>query len=387
MEEHRASATAYLVAESAVYLSKNPRMRTLLEPKVIELSEYFADSRSFSEKILYLAKQKAFLRPIFNALENAVLPGIQLHYTVRKRRLEEITLAALDEDFEQIVILGAGFDTLAVRLHNQFPDVNFIEIDHPATQKAKKIAVEKKRMAGKNLKFIALDITLKDSFKQLSDNKLYRKNVKTLYIAEGLLMYLTESENKNLFTFINQFRTENSRVAFTFMERQENGRIAFRNSSKLVDVWLKRRGEPFRWSICESEVEMFLSERDFSLESLDNAKTFRRRYLTAPELSKLPLAEGESLCVASVGKKQKICVNDVHSKLNRTTVKEIIKPTSAAEIQNAIKKAKFELKNISVAGGFHAMGGQQFLSGGILLDMSAMNRVLKFRAGTRTYRS
>lgn len=74
----------------------------------------------------------------------------------------------------------------------------------------------------------------------------------------------------------------------------------------------------------------------------------------------------------------KLYVNDIHSKLNRTKVCEIVKPESAEDIQNAVKKAKSAGKSISVAGGFHAMGGQQFLTGGILLDMSKMNRVLKF---------
>ncbi len=380
MKEHQPSATAYLVAESAALLAKNPLIRNLLQPGSIELSKYFADSRRFKEKFLYLAKQQNLLRPIFNALENLVLPGIQLHYTVRKRRLEEIALAALADNFEQIVIFGAGFDTLALRLHKQFPGVNFIEIDHPATQKAKKNAVENKRMADDNLKFIPLDIGGENAFDALSDNESFRANVKTLFIAEGLLMYLTETENKNLLDFISCFSKQNSRFAFTFMQRQQNGRIAFRGSSRFVDMWLKKRGEPFRWSLRESEVGEFLSERNLSLESLDNAKTFRRRYLTSPELQKIPLAEGESLCLASVGRKKEIYVNDIHSKLNRTKVAEIIKPKSAIEIQNAIKRAKSELKNISIAGGFHAMGGQQFLSGGILLDMSAMNRVLKFES-------
>jgi FAD/FMN-containing dehydrogenase len=74
----------------------------------------------------------------------------------------------------------------------------------------------------------------------------------------------------------------------------------------------------------------------------------------------------------------KIYVNDIHSKLNRTKVCEIVKPESAEDIQIAVKKAKFAGKSISVAGGFHAMGGQQFLTGGILFDMSEMKRVLKF---------
>jgi FAD/FMN-containing dehydrogenase len=73
-----------------------------------------------------------------------------------------------------------------------------------------------------------------------------------------------------------------------------------------------------------------------------------------------------------------IYVNDVHSKLNRTNVCEIVKPEAAEDIQTAIKKAEAAGKSISVAGGFHAMGGQQFLTGGVLLDLSKMNRVLKF---------
>lgn len=73
-----------------------------------------------------------------------------------------------------------------------------------------------------------------------------------------------------------------------------------------------------------------------------------------------------------------IYVNDVHSKLNRTNVCEIVKPESAEDVQTAIKKAVAAEKSISVAGGFHAMGGQQFTTGGVLLDMSAMNRVIKF---------
>lgn len=75
---------------------------------------------------------------------------------------------------------------------------------------------------------------------------------------------------------------------------------------------------------------------------------------------------------------KEICVNDIHSKLNRTNVCEIFKPESVEDIQAAITNAKSIGKPISVASGFHAMGGQQFLTDGVLLDMSKMNRVLKF---------
>ncbi len=147
MKANRASATAYLIAESAVFLSQNKVTKQLLPPKTIELSKHFADSRSLSNKLVYLAKQRRFLRPFFTALENVVIPGIQLHYLVRKRRLEEIALDALAKNFKQIVIFGAGFDTLALRLHKNFPNIDFIEIDYPTTQTAKKCVIEEHRLA------------------------------------------------------------------------------------------------------------------------------------------------------------------------------------------------------------------------------------------------
>nr|MBA4183927.1 hypothetical protein [Acidobacteriota bacterium] len=85
MKANQASATAYLIAESAVFLSQNEAIKALLQSKTIELSKCFADSRSFSNKLVYLAKQIKILRPFFTALENLVIPGIQLHYLVRKR--------------------------------------------------------------------------------------------------------------------------------------------------------------------------------------------------------------------------------------------------------------------------------------------------------------
>ncbi|HXG83269.1 MAG TPA: SAM-dependent methyltransferase [Pyrinomonadaceae bacterium] len=379
MKTNRSSATAYLIAESAVYLSGDKTIKPLIEPEIVELSGHFAGSRAFSEKLVYTAKRQSFFRPVFSALENLTIPGLQLHYLLRKRRLEEIARRATAEDFRQIVIFGAGFDTLALRLHKNFPGVDFIEIDYPATQAAKRKTVEQRNLAATNLKFISLDLTEKFFSESISGSRYFRRDAKTLFIAEGLLMYFKPEEVKNLFDFVNQNGLENSRFAFTFMERRKSdGRIAFRNSSKLVDFWLKLHGEPFLWGMPPDELENFLDERDFILESLDSEETFRRKYLASAEMKRLPLAAGEWLCVAATRATPKIFVNDIHSKLNRTSVAEIIKPGCVEEIQRAIKKAGAENKFVSIAGGFHAMGGQQFLSGGVLLDMSEMNRVLKF---------
>ncbi len=65
-------------------------------------------------------------------------------------------------------------------------------------------------------------------------------------------------------------------------------------------------------------------------------------------------------------------VNDVHSQLNATHVSAIHKPRSIKELQAVVRKAK----TMCVAGGRHAMGGQQFATDSTLIDTTAMNHVL-----------
>ncbi len=71
-------------------------------------------------------------------------------------------------------------------------------------------------------------------------------------------------------------------------------------------------------------------------------------------------------------------VNDVQSQLNATRVHRVVQPTSLDAIQAALRDAQREGRAVSVAGGRHAMGGQQFGRDTILLDLKRFNRVVSF---------
>jgi FAD/FMN-containing dehydrogenases len=73
-------------------------------------------------------------------------------------------------------------------------------------------------------------------------------------------------------------------------------------------------------------------------------------------------------------------VNDIHSQLNATRVSRILNPSSAQELKAAVLNARQSGRSISISGGRHAMGGQQFGTATTLLDMRSMNRVLGFDA-------
>jgi FAD/FMN-containing dehydrogenase len=82
----------------------------------------------------------------------------------------------------------------------------------------------------------------------------------------------------------------------------------------------------------------------------------------------------------SARRTQEELVNDTHSQLNRTRVSSIVAPDSLEEVCAAIRCARSERRSVCIAGGRHAMGGQQFGTDALLLDMTRMNQILSFDA-------
>jgi methyltransferase (TIGR00027 family) len=302
MKNDSPSATAYLIARSTFFLSRDPTLGRFVPKHSAELSEQFVQSRRrFSRWLDRIINSRSF-RPLASALERATIPGIKLHYALRKRYLEEVARDALKSGIRQVVVIGAGFDTLALRLHEAFPETEFFEIDHPATQRVKKRAVETHHAPKRNLRFIALDLARTNLEESLLSQAEYSPDEETLFIAEGLLMYLAPEEVSRLFRLVSRSSAA-SRLAFTFMETQGKGRIGFRKSSCAVDAWLRFRGENFKWGIERARINEFLAAHGFRVLEIASSETLRSRYLKGERFNNLPLADGECICVAEASLK------------------------------------------------------------------------------------
>ena len=66
--------------------------------------------------------------------------------------------------------------------------------------------------------------------------------------------------------------------------------------------------------------------------------------------------------------------------MNETVVEEVVEVRSEGDIRAALARAAGDGKPVAIAGGRHAMGGQQFCAGGVLLDTRSLARVLSFDA-------
>ena len=79
-----------------------------------------------------------------------------------------------------------------------------------------------------------------------------------------------------------------------------------------------------------------------------------------------------------MAKREGTLVNDIQSQLNPTRVDRVVAVDSLDAVRRTIKSAGREGKAISIAGGRHAMGGQQFGTGTVHLDTTKLNRVWNF---------
>jgi methyltransferase (TIGR00027 family) len=238
---------------------------------------------------------KPWFRSICRALERSTLPGISLHFALRKRILRDHAHAAIAGGCRQVVVLGAGLDTLCAELAGDYPQVRCIEIDHPDTQG------RKRRAAGEGwerVQYIAVDLAQHSLATVLEACPAFRGDASTLFVAEGLLMYLPLHAVSALFAQMVA-AAATVQVAFTWLEPQADGRPNFTHPSRLVDFWLRLRGEPFLSGMARTELGRFLGDSGLVLKGVnDSADLLGGTQQAAPRPVESPIL-GEYIAFAA----------------------------------------------------------------------------------------
>jgi len=294
VREDLPSSTAILIAAATVFLARDARVSDLVPSGAAEWCARCLEVLPGLKAVETLSRPG--LRWAARLAERATVPGLLLHFMLRKRWIEEVVRSALAEGCEQVVVMGAGFDTLALRLSREFPRASFIEIDHPATQASKRRATERRGAPG-NLHFIATDLSRVRLQDALSGGA-YRPDGRSAFVIEGLLMYLTDAEVGGVFTALRGLQRAGGRVVFTVMEPASDGRSAFHNATPLVRHLLSRWSEPFKSALPRDDAARFLARFGFRLRALAAAETLRETYLAPSGRESLTLARGEMIVLA-----------------------------------------------------------------------------------------
>ena len=291
MQNDQGSRTALLIAASLVLLDRSPQYTGLVPGTSAELCAQILERHSAQSRLFLKIVRQDWFRPIAKLIERITIPGILLHYALRKKCIAGLVRSALINGATQVVIIGAGFDPLSFQLHQEFPSAQFWEIDHPATQHHKVRALSK--IGAERLHFVAMDLSATTFDSEALIKTGFDLTQRSVWLAEGLLMYLTLDVVASLMKTLKSLSAPGSQLVFTFMEKQSDGRIRFDPQSKLVDWWLRRHGEPFLWGATQSElvnlVRPWRVARFFDHDDLRNLGS---------GLANERIAKGEVICLA-----------------------------------------------------------------------------------------
>jgi len=293
VQQEQASRTALLIASSLVLLHHDPKYSRLVSKTSADLCARVLEKHSAQTRLFSKIVRQSWFRPIARLVERLTIPGILLHYALRKKCIGELARSALANGVTQVVILGAGFDPLSTELQREFLTAEFWEIDHPATQYHKLRACSE--IGIQRVHFVAVDLSAAGLDGGTLISNWFDPAKRTFWIAEGLLMYFPADILSSLIRTLSSLSAAGSQFAFTFMEKQPDRDIRFDSQTKLVDWWLRFRGEPFLWGTTRSELAEVI--RPWRVNRFFYHNNLRE---IESELTDEVIAKGEVICLAEI---------------------------------------------------------------------------------------
>lgn len=175
----------------------------------------------------------------------------------------------------QTLVLGAGFDTRALRLTSLASRPVF-EVDHPSTQAIKERAIDRLGRPP-NVTLVGVDFATDDVTEQLERSGFVR-GLTTLVLWEGVTNYLNAQAVAGTFAAIASLVGPGSPVVFTYIDRAIlDGTHAFEGADASRRA-VRRVGEPYTFGLDPADVRDYLSRFGFELVSDDPVSDLAPRY-------------------------------------------------------------------------------------------------------------
>ena len=199
--------------------------------------------------------------------------------TARTLHVDALLKQAVQDGIRQVVILGAGYDSRAYRLHDAMPGVTFFEADFPATQEDKLRRLT--HILGTLpawVRYAPIDFN-KQTLKDVLQKAGYRTDTKTFFIWEGVVMYLEEAAVANTLRYIAKNSAPGSQVFFDYMYKPVvDGDFRYPYSQSLAER-VRSVGEPWTYGLEPYGAESLARKCGLVLVPDLGPKEFTRYYL------------------------------------------------------------------------------------------------------------
>jgi methyltransferase (TIGR00027 family) len=203
-------------------------------------------------------------------------PGVRSSVVARTRLIDDAIVASFSEPIEQLVVLGAGFDSRAYRLPG-LEGISVFEVDHPATQALKQSRLLRAfATLPKQVRFVATDFG-EGGLASAMAAAGYRESARSFVLWEGVTNYLTEAAVDATLRWCSR-ASAGSLLLFTYVHRDVLTRPGAFVGSERLFASLDKVGEKLTFGIEPSQLGEFLARRGLSLESDMGAREYRELY-------------------------------------------------------------------------------------------------------------
>ncbi|HSF79886.1 MAG TPA: class I SAM-dependent methyltransferase [Anaerolineales bacterium] len=189
-------------------------------------------------------------------------PGVIGFLVVRERYIDDVLQNFLNEGLQQLVILGAGYDSRAYRF--DLPaELKTFEVDHPVTQSAKQEKLY--RIFGRipeHVRFIPVDFNTQGLSEQLLSSG-YDQNLLSLFIWQGVTMYLAPEGVATTLAFVAQNAAPGSAIVFDYIHQAVLDGTQKQSEISNIRRYRFMTGEGLTFGIPEGKVGAFLQAHGF----------------------------------------------------------------------------------------------------------------------------
>lgn len=210
-------------------------------------------------------------------------PGALSSGVARTRYIDDLVERTVREGATQIIILGAGYDTRALRL-DSVKSAAVIEIDHPDTSRFKlRRLTSMKRGLPENVSYCEADFD-RESLEEIGSASIIAFDAATTLVWEGVTNYLTSAAVDATFRWTERFPRIN--VIFTYLDKKVlDHPEEFAGARKLIKH-LHDTGEQWTFGFAPYAVPAYLSRYSLTLIEDVSAADYRAKYMAdrTPEI-------------------------------------------------------------------------------------------------------
>lgn len=269
---------AYVPSQTAERVALARAIESLLPQQHSICSDPYA--HYFLEGLMKSIFQAWLLRVGFCLVSDFCFPGVMAAVLLRTRFMDDYLGRQIALGAEQVVNLGAGYDTRALRFQSGLQTVAFFEVDHPATQARKTATL--KRMLGRlpaNLVFVPVHFNHDNLMDRLAAAG-YRPEKRTVFIWEGVTYYISPEAVDQTFALVSRFSGPGSVITFDFVPPAVIDGTSGFTEARSMHALFRYFGEELTFGVAPDRLAAFLAARGFTEIRIFSSSQLKETYLT-----------------------------------------------------------------------------------------------------------